>query len=369
MYRECARSWAWRYLQNIKTPRDPSAELGTEVDEQQLQPYLRDGRPFDESKESGKIAKALLPYLPAPKTPGMVLQRHFVFPSPTFVDGEHIGLGYQGYQDLWLPDSAQVPDMPGGAPFVGDFKTTSSISKWAKTEATLKTDVQAVLYAMEAMFTAKSRVVDLSWMYAQTTGVNKKRERVYLRVVADDVVPEFQKIEATATELLELRKTNPHPKTLPLPRSYAACRAYGGCPYESHCALTSTELFTLMSAEEEENMSPEVKAMLARLDAQKSGAQAPSSPVSPSPDLTPAPLTSAPSIAEPIVVLGINPPEKDLPLIVAAPAEPPRKRGRPAKAPTPETVEVAAEIIPPNILVVAFKAAAKAFFEVLDGAA
>lgn len=139
LFRECPRKWAWKYIAKLPSPPNKAAQLGIEVDEGQLQPFLRDGRPFDYTRESGYIAASGLGHLPPAQSPGLEVQRHFILPSR----GEY---AFQGYIDLWLPDSSVVPDLPGGAPFVGDFKTTSDL-KWAKSEEALRHDVQAMLYA------------------------------------------------------------------------------------------------------------------------------------------------------------------------------------------------------------------------------
>lgn len=342
LFRECQRKWGWRYLANIKTPQHPAAALGTEVDDTQLQPYLRDGRPFDFTRPSGEIAASLLPFLPAPQSPGLVVQRHFQMPSPTWRDGKHIGFGFQGFEDLWLPDSGVVPGLPGGAPFVGDFKTTSDL-KWAKSEAQLKTDVQAMLYAMDAMYATRANAVDLAWMYAQTKNARKSK-RTYLRVVADHVAEQFGKINETALEMLGVRIANPHPTELP--PNPEQCEAYGGCPHRDKCFphLSPAKIIDAFEAKESraftfgEPMSNTTNPLanptmnlLAQLKAQVPGAAAampalipPPTPVAAPPSLLPPVAPTAPQISllppvaapalAPAVVQATTPP-------VATPAE------------------------------------------------
>lgn len=362
-------------MQKIETPQHPAAALGTEVDDTQLQPYLRDGRPIDFSRDSGYIAAAGLAFLPQPKAPGLQVQKHFVMPSPTWRDGQHVGFGFQGYIDLWLPDSSAVPDMPGGAPFVGDFKTTGDL-KWAKSETTLREDVQAMLYATHALYETKSKEVDLAWIYFQTKGP-RKAKRTKLRVAADHVCEQFGKINETAVEMLEVRKANPHPSELPPEPDM--CEAYGGCPYRARCNLSPAQIVAALEAKEarlartqlfEDSMtaingSNQTTSLLDKLKAKKAGA----TPAAPS-TVTVAPMPAQLTIEEHIAknpqaawltaperkdpryeVVGqrpdggnvyafeangqpapINPPESTFPL--APPVgqeEAPKKRGRPAK--------------------------------------
>jgi hypothetical protein len=253
-YRECARKWAWRYIAGFKTQPHVSAVLGTEVDDEQIQPYLRDGRAFDFSKPpigkgfiaSGYIAEAMRPYLPQPKT--VEIQRYFVLPSPTKIEGES-AFAFQGYMDIYADDSARYPGLAGGCPGVGDTKTTSDIGKWSKTKEKLNTDVQAMLYATSIMYETGARIVDLAWIYGQTKGA-KKAKPVHLRVVADHVVEQFGKINATAVEMLAVRNGAPegvdpiaaYVKTLePNPDE---CESFGGCPHRDKCNLSPDQIIT-----------------------------------------------------------------------------------------------------------------------------
>jgi hypothetical protein len=300
LYRECNRKWGWRYLQKVETPLHPAAALGIEVDDTQLQPYLRDGRAFDFTRASGHIAAAGLAYLPKPQTPGLVVQKHFTMPSPTWVNGEHIGFGYQGYIDLWLPDSALVPDMPGGAPFVGDFKTTSDVyAWWVKDEEKLKTDVQAMLYATHAMYTTKKKEVDLAWIYFQTRGPKKTR-RIHLRVASDHVAEQFESINETAIEMYRVRNANPHP--LELTPNTDMCGEYRGCPHRFRCNLSPAQVFGALEAKESRElasvemtiMSNQTTSYLDKLKARKAAAQTGLAPSPAVPSVT-APQPSAPS--------------------------------------------------------------------------
>ncbi len=369
MYRECPRKWAWRYIAGLKTPTHPAAALGIEVDDTQLQPYLREGRPLDLSRESGLIAEPGLVYLP--KGPGLEVQKHFTFGSPTSE-----AFGFQGYIDLWMPKGG-MPDT-GDLPTVVDFKTTGNW-KYAKTADDLRKDVQAQLYATWAMWSTGARVVDLVWIYFATRGP-RKAKRVHLRVVGDDVGDQFAAINATAVEMFEVRQTCTDPLTLK--PSVEMCEAYGGCPFRANCKLSPGEIVDAKAAQwmrrtEETTVSNTTTASgglgaLARLRAQKAAAAGESGP----------PVTKADfPYGENVEVLGINPPEKDLPpappvgvaVAEALVVEPP-KRGRPKKTegePLLATGPGLAKttVTRPDRLEAAMAAAARAFLAALEGAA
>ncbi len=327
---ECQRKWGFSYLAKLKTPPNAAAALGIDVDDNQLQPYLRTGRAFDYSKESGHIAAAGLAYLPKPMSLGLEVQKHFKMPSHTTQD-----FAYQGYMDLWLPKGG-MPDLDGEYPVVCDFKTTSNF-RYAKTTETLATDVQAQLYAMNAFWETRAPAVDLVWLYFSTKGPRKVK-RVHLRMFPDKVAAQFEKINTTAVEMFGIRKAFEalsQPERAEdfvlheLPPNPDMCEVYGGCPYRSRCNLSPDQIVDAHAAKHEAfraqgntlDMSNEdTVSLLASLRKR----QAP----------------------PPVSVVGINPPESTLAPapavgVAAAPAalvepakllqiEEPKKRGRPA---------------------------------------
>jgi hypothetical protein len=242
LYVECPRKWGFRYLDGIKQPKSPGQLLGTEVQDEQLDPWLSTGRQFDFSRptHSGEIALALAPLLPAPMTAGVRLRRWFTVPSPRG------GFGYQGEMDLCAPDSRVVPGVSLSlgrepAPMVGDIKTTKDL-RYAKGEAELATDVQAQLYAMVEMYEAGVDAVDLVW-FTSRTRPPWRAQRAVLRVEAAHVAEQFEKIDLIGSEISAIKKSRPKTEDLPptgaKPRKdlggQTVCHAYGGCPYQHIC--------------------------------------------------------------------------------------------------------------------------------------
>jgi hypothetical protein len=379
-WNDCERKWGWKYIAKIPQPDTFASALGTEVDDTQLQPYLRDDRPLDFSRPSGYIAAAGLAFLPKPKTMDLEVQKHFVIPSPT-----DARFGFQGYLDLWLPHGgpdAPPPPTPGLiVPNVRDFKTTGNW-KYAKTSKQLETDVQAQLYATWAMWETGARVVDLDWIYFATKGAYKAK-RVHLRVTGDHVAEQFSQINDTAVVMYAARKSVTNP--LELKANPAMCEAYGGCPYRDKCNLSPGEVVDAQAAQwarkvETSIMGDEAAAaggtmsLVARMNAQKAAARAGAAGVVQPPPASAAtgqpaersttaagiPVENLPAWATSEVdprranAVGINPPESALPpappvgsvqappaVAYAADADveraidnvSPRRRGRPRKAP------------------------------------
>ena len=346
---ECKRKWGLKSIAKIPTPTHPSAELGTEVDNEQLQPYLRDGRTFDYTRESesGYIAASALAFLPEPKSNGLEVQKHFTFRSLANRDE----LSYQGYKDLWMPVGG-VP-LPEGfvsdIPAVVDFKTTGNVnSKWVKGPKVLETDVQAMVYATNAMVSTSSRVVDLVWIYMQTRGARKAR-RTHIRVDGKHVLEQFREIDRIGLEMLKVRREvessgKPLEEAcldLPLPDSSDACDAFGGCPFRSRCNL-SPDAFTSRLPQLEPIDMSDTATLLAQLKAKRAA-----KPGGPYPENIPSQFREAPA---PVDVVGINPPESLLPPPAPAPIAPPtvaaeeaskRKPGRPKREKDPLGADVA----------------------------
>lgn len=352
----CLRKGAWKYVAGIEAPQHPAAALGTEIDDEQLQPFLREGRAFDFSRPSGEIAQSIAKYLPPagscpetelgiPRGIGKV-QQWIDMPSPTWVDGKHCGLAYRGALDLWLPLGGI--ELPEGVPVevngirppaVVDFKSTGDL-KWAKSETTLATDVQAQTYALWGMYKTRSPVVDLVWLYMRTKGA-RQGKRVHLRVYAEDVAKTFSDIDERARRIHALKITNPDP--LSLPPTPEHCDAYGGCPYRDRCNLGPGEIADAAAANAKRRRGEEVMSETKigfmealRLKREAAGGQTPAAaPVQAPAAAPPAPqpnptLQEAVSAMVPGIVVGINPPEKDLP--PAPPVgETKRGPGRPAK--------------------------------------
>lgn len=360
LWTECKRKWGFKYLERLPDPPKPGAALGTEVQDEQVDPWLRDGRTFDFTRRSGEIAQKLVPLLPAPistgKSPGLEVRKKFLMPSPTGL------FAYRGEFDLYAPDSVIVPGLKGGRVFLGDVKTTGN-PKYAKTEESLRKDIQCQLYSMDIMYETGQDELDAVWFYTKTKG-SQRAWRVHLHVKAPDVVEQFQKIDAEGAELVTTRLSKP--KIDDLPPNPRMCGEYGGCPYNKVCNLSPA---VHADAVNREALSMSVdNEWLTKLRKDVGGpasaeppppAAAPAvEPEPPLPSWATAPVDPLVSrIIKPAIVMpAINPPESALPpappVGAAAPVEAPKKRGRPPKAKPVESTAMAAtraEPAPPAV--------------------
>lgn len=339
---ECERKWALAYICGLKSPQTPAQALGQAVDDGQLQPYLKFGRPFDDGgvgedgktrpcTEAGKIAAAGLKYLPPPRYPGLEAQKRFVIPAACSKPGSPAPFAYQGYLDIWLPEGG-MPTIPiDGFPVVADSKTTKN-KRYAKTETTLKTDTQAMLYAVWAMYQTKKRTVHLDWVYFMTDGSYGAFERK-ATVVADEVFERFLEIDKTGEHILKLWGGAPKggddeaklAYALSLPPNPRMCGEYGGCPHRHICNLGPGEITGDELTEDQKRRLPVMGSTLDLFGSLKKAAD-----------------------EQDGVAVGINPPRTQAdppppapePEVAAPPVEeaPKAKRGRKPKVETTVTV-------------------------------
>jgi hypothetical protein len=231
-YDDCKRWWAWEYIEKIRSPPHPSAELGSRV-HTHLEAWLRDATPpapRDNSPfetKAAAIAKRMITTLiKNGVTPGTgAVERRFWIRSAR-------GLLYTGFID-WsgvLSDIATVTD----------HKTSGNLN-WAKTEADLHNDIQAVLYAVAAFIGFGTDAVQLFWNYGETKNPERATTRAVKTVVHLPVVAQkFAVIEETAAEMVAHRNANTPP--LSFPPSPSSCGNYGGCPHRGRCNLNDQEM-------------------------------------------------------------------------------------------------------------------------------
>lgn len=350
----CERKWGFKYIAGLYEESGAAALLGTEVDDTQLQPYLRDGRPIDYARESGYVAQPALEYLPKPGSCELSVQQEIRLPSLT---GEPFAL--TGYIDLWEPEGGEADacaecgslqfNTPsgrvcsnghGGArllvriPKVTDFKTTGNW-KYAKTPEALLTDVQAMIYASWAMLVTGADAVDLEWLYLSTKKPYRAEPR-RVRITSEHATGQIVKILETARELYLLREAAPDPLSLkPNPE---ACGKFPpkGCPHQSKCNLSPTQILQSKFAAHRHRSLPVMTQQLSLVERMKAkqlaaNGGAPPAAAPPPPDKAAALPSSAHAVdtSGPIVpyyakggipvanipshVVGINPPESALP--------------------------------------------------------
>ena len=247
----CLRKWAWEKIDRFPRAQNESAALGGEVHEAQLEPWLRDGKPFDLTKKSGQIALAGMHLIPAPGTPHMGVETEFVLHA--------WGHRIYGRKDIEFTDR----------PEVWDHKTTKDM-KWSKTPEELRSNIQAVIYAADAMVKNGTDYADLRWVYYKTTKPYKAT-RVELRLLRPELEPTLLRIKDVADTIQLIRDSGL--KAADLPPNPTHCDAYGGCPYQAVCNLSTRErMRALMSQQQTDAEKEAFKAKLRAMNGDQAGA-------------------------------------------------------------------------------------------------
>ena len=311
-FASCTRLWGWEYLEGIKPPQGAAAELGGNC-HTVLEGWLAQGIAPDPATKEGKIVMPCLPHLPQPSKT-LEVERQFLF--------ELSGHLYRGFVDLGYWADGEPYSM-SRVWVVHDHKTTSDFM-WALTEEDLLSDVQAILYAKEAMDRHQVDAVLLSWLYMRT---KRKAIAEPRRILIDRSTVEsgMLVIQHYTDQMAELRRKHlpivrekqhqPGEDSIVLTLDYNAyeCGAYGGCPFKDRCNLSRREKMRSIMAQDTTRGT--LKERMAARKAARAGTAPAAQPVESPPNegASTAPATggsAAPSI---------NPPEQPPPEVQTAP--------------------------------------------------
>lgn len=214
LVRRCARAAAYKYLDGLDDPEvswddvcagvactssQRSRALGKAV-HAHLEAWYR-GERVDWTSLPGQIALSGAHLVPAPEDAG----DHAVEHEFRVQRG---GVEWLGYIDLWLRDRNLIVD----------YKTTSSIARWALTAEELAVDLQAALYVVA------TGCENVRWLYLQT-GKQRKSFAVEARIP----IAEAQRIVAAAAS--DARAFDFYERSEDAPQNPSACGMYGGCSY------------------------------------------------------------------------------------------------------------------------------------------
>lgn len=222
----CQRRWGFRYLAGIKTPRAPSAALGTRC-HALLETYLKGGQ-FDLYSDEGKIVAVAIPHFPERHETLQVRSEHpFTFTSEPIL---HLAepIVFNGVIDVQAQHVS-------GAWAVYDFKTTKSPKLYGKPVDVLAKDPQGVMYSTATWLEHGQDDVPVRWVYSSTD----KREKAHAEsrdvlFTRDDTDRKMHSLVVQAVGMRDLMRERVDP--LELPASPGSCEKYGrpgqiNCPY------------------------------------------------------------------------------------------------------------------------------------------
>lgn len=239
-WKSCQRKFGWSYLEGFRGTTD-AAELGTRV-HALLEQWLRHGVLPNGATVEGKIALAGIHHLPAPNTPGLLVEEEiFTITQQAW---------YHGFADWIEPGLSE--------PVIGDHKTTGDF-KWALRPEDLKLDIQGNIYARAALKLYGTERAIGRWVYYRTKGAPKSLlvqsffhrdevEQVFAEII-DPLAAQIQKVRLEQVRVLDLEP------------NLRACSDYGGCPYRSNCNIDAKGRFKAMVAHE--GLAAQMKARAA----------------------------------------------------------------------------------------------------------
>lgn len=257
----CRRAYAYCYIDGLRAPEvswadiqagkphlpaQRSPALGTAVHKIGEAYY---GPPEARAKIDwfdlpGQIYHSGIPWLPQPGAMTALVEASIgvvdLPPSPhahaptTALEVE--GVLWGGFRDLVLIDPYLMRGGDWPAPelkawhqegtLLVDYKTTSSIAKWAKTPSELLTDLQHALYTIDVSRRYGIPWVASRWLYLET-GSRRRAHPVDVEQRVDDayeVVAPFNRL---------VRELDQIDNSLDAPCNPAACDQYRGCEYHS----------------------------------------------------------------------------------------------------------------------------------------
>lgn len=250
-YLRCPRKWAFRYIDGIKPQPTASMKAGIKG-HKRIEQYLNGTEKTPGSDKLGKlICKAIRPaMLPQPDR-RLMLEKKFV----EGVSGAH---GYYinllGYIDCLRPAMDGNPITVIDHKFIGDYK-------YALTEETIRTDIQALIYSYFAIDDEDEPILNRWIYYNKNTDSVRKVE--CLRY-PDEIVTDVLALVPTLREIAYLKSTCT--KAMDATHSYDACSDYGGCPHVKTC---EPNIFDMFWTEKEEE-TPMGMSVLDKLKAKQS---------------------------------------------------------------------------------------------------
>lgn len=234
----CNRKWAFEKIDKLEGKENEFAALGQRVHDV-LEKYLDKAIPIDRSTKEGKIAFPGIKHLPLPRTKGMRVEKWFVI---------RFGVAaYRGLKDVEII-------VPGREPLILDHKSTRNF-RWKKTKKQLLVNLQAGIYAADAMLKSGSTTVILKWVYYATEG-KPKSEPVEVRISKAQVEAILSEADEIAQQMVKTLQTKR--RALDVYPNFASCEAFGGCGYKEHCVRTPTSVLrSIMAQKKEERMATE----------------------------------------------------------------------------------------------------------------
>lgn len=212
----CALKWWWEKVGGFKPPPSASQEVGTAI-HLTLENWVHTGaEPVDP-----RAKEALRHFRERGVERGETLLSERQFNHPLHIPNRVM----TGKVDITILDDKK--------PRVWDFKSTSDIRKYGKTDYQLEADIQLNIYAHDTFTTMapKAQTLEAAHLYIQTRGAIRS-ELVPVTLERHDVAKRWAGYLKVVDTIEEVRlETDPSK----VPYNEMACNDYGGCPHRTRC--------------------------------------------------------------------------------------------------------------------------------------
>ena len=226
-YKSCPRKWYYEAFTDLPASSSEATRLGTQV-HGILESYLK-GESLEEvlpffSEKAQMLAKRNIEHMWLPEVGTCLVENKF----------KHY-TGIKGEIDCIVPPEYRTEEdlarfgNETNVPMVLDHKTSSSISSYALTEDTIRSNGQVIVYANVALdMYPHCEYVDVLWNYMQTTGSLQKQ--VLARLSRDEITSKFaSRILPFIEEMKAILASEDRQQEKLFKQETKACGDYGGC--------------------------------------------------------------------------------------------------------------------------------------------
>lgn len=215
-FERCSLRWWWERVGGCRAPSSASQELGTAI-HAEMENWIDTGT----IPPNPRAAEAL---------------RHFT--EQKVERGEALVSERKFTRDLHIPSRkftgiVDVTHMDEINPKVWDFKSSSDVKKYAKTDYQLQQNLQLNAYAFDTLDTLlpKAKTLEIAHLYIQTRGAIRS-QLVKTTVERENVAKSWSGYLKIIDAVEEVRQeTDPER----VPHNEMACNDFGGCPHRMRC--------------------------------------------------------------------------------------------------------------------------------------
>jgi hypothetical protein len=232
-YGGCPRRYYYKYVARKSEPETLAQQSGTDS-HAKIARYLTTG-----DVVLDRITMAARPMMPPPKSPMLIEHEISGDPPLSNITLDAGGIPIVGEIDLvhsqgknFGGHDIEDVDEPDGTVEAIDWKTSSDISAYGKTDDEVAKTVQMVTYGEYLARALRPRYIRLSHVYMSTRGAARavKRGRHLTR---EQVGERWEYIDGLSGSIQQIARCSDVEKT---PYNLQACGAYRGCPHRGYCS-------------------------------------------------------------------------------------------------------------------------------------